>query len=115
MRELVGPYPEHPPASPPQGDIRSLVPLDVARDLFLPVAPIVFGHTTVLATAVPEAAVHEDYKARGTEHEIGAARQRLVASPAGDSVASEYCSEPKFRLLISARANSGHDFRTFFS
>jgi hypothetical protein len=86
----------------------------VAGDFVLPILAVSTGHTAVPWAAVPEAAVNEDSQALTAENEVGAARERLVATPAGDAGGTQDGNQLEFGGFIATRADSGHDFGALF-
>src|SRR5437879_5308518 len=90
----------------------------IARDVFgdfaCPVVPVVLGHATVPAAAVPKAAVNEEHETRAAEHKIRAAGQWLMSAPAGDAGGAEHRHQLQLRGFVAARADGGHDLGALF-
>ena len=85
----MSPDPEDAPTGSPEALVGGLVPERIARDLLLPIWPVVRWHSAMPAAAMPEAAVNEYCQTLTAEDEIGVAGKRLVATPAGDAGGSE--------------------------
>ena len=85
-------YPECPRAEP--------VSCDVAFQFWKPIIFVACRLATVFGASVPEAAVHKYHEAFAAKGEIRAARQWLVATPAGDSSGPEYGGEFEFRFSV---------------
>jgi len=73
---------------------------------------VALGHPAVPAAAVPEAAVNEYGQALTAEHEIRAAWQGLVPTPAGDPGGAENGGQSKLGVFVPFRADCGHYLRT---
>lgn len=85
MLERVLPDSEQAPAAPSEEKVHRAVPFLVCCNFRDPEVGAGFGHATVPAAAVPEAAVDKDGEARVAEDEIRAARDWLMPAPTGDS------------------------------
>jgi len=59
--------------------------------------------------AMPKTSINENREARMAEDEVGAAREGLLAAPAGDAVASQDGYQFQFGSYVAMRTYGGHD------
>jgi len=80
-----------------------------------PVCAITFGFGRMLRTGMPETAVYEHRDPEFWKNEIGFSKHRLISSPTYDAMLPEKVCQRLFRILVPARTNTRHHFRTFVS
>jgi len=115
IAKFMGPKPDDAPAGSAECPRAEPVSCDVAFQFWKPIIFVACRLATVFGASVPEAAVHKYHEAFAAKGEIRAARQWLVATPAGDSSGPEYGGEFEFRFSVSPRTNSGHHLGALFS
>jgi hypothetical protein len=113
FREVVFPNPDDAPTASPKDLIHLEISGLVFGKLSLPEAPVICRHLRVFGAAVPEATVHKDRYPGLSEYKVRFSEYGLVASPAGDLVASQQFHQGEFCLLVAASANSGHYIGAF--
>ncbi len=62
---------------------------------------------------MPKAPIHKDGDSRTAKSEIRPPKERLMPTPAGNSMGTQKFCEHKFCLFVAAPTNAGHEFRPF--
>ena len=112
---VVLPKAEDMPAPSAEAARDGAVAGDVFGDFVLPKAAVGFWRAEVRRASVPKAAVHKRGNFGFGKNKVGAAKQRIVAPPAGDSMPPPNSDKGDFGGLIAARPNPRHHFRPLTS
>jgi hypothetical protein len=73
----------------------------VASDFTIPIFAISSGHSAMPATAMPEAAVHEDSDAVTPEDKVRTTGQPIVSSPTIDAGGAQNGRQPELSLFVA--------------
>lgn len=103
--ELAFPHGDAVPLHPPKLEQYFLVALTVTTDFLLPEVRVRLGYDEVTATfmPVPEASVHEDYRAVARQHEVRTSGQACIVEPVAKATAEE---EMPYKHLRSGVASA---------
>ena len=103
--QLVLPNTHNLPFFPAQLATHSPVAHPVVADFRIPEFLIAARTFVALWAAVPETTAEKNDNALASKSEIGLAKQRLVAPPAGDVELAKNFNQAQLRCLVSARAD----------
>lgn len=113
--QLVLPDPYDAPPSSTQCPSNTLVPCLVGRQFLMPERPVVGRLVEVLRAAVPKTTVHEHRNPQSREHKVRSAGDRVVTTPACDSLAAENVAQDQLSILVSATLDPRHHLRALLS
>ena len=113
MRKIMSPNPIYSPTPAPERAVNQTVAVLIRRKLFIPIRTIGLGLRSVLRATVPETSIHKHRELEFWKNEIRFAEHRVIASPAGDTVAPQQFCQHNFRLFVPAPPNPAHHLRSF--
>jgi hypothetical protein len=106
------PNPENGPTCLKQCPFHRTVALLISAKLGQPIVTVAAGFSSMLRTAVPEAAVNKHGEAFTPKDEVGVARDWLPSAPARDTASAKNRHQPELRVFVTSRADDGHHLRT---
>jgi hypothetical protein len=113
LLQLVLPNANDVPPRSAQLPIDQQISFPVALNFGSPKSPVRFGLHITLGAAMPKTSIHEDSHFLLQKDEVGYANNRVVPPPTSNLVGSKQFYHRKFRALVSATPNLGHDLGSF--